>query len=84
MEMIYAGAWPRCTNKKEYKVWKRAASKAYAAYGFCTDCTPEYKEKMLAEGRCEHPGIVFAIDEDGDVFGRPKLVKEEENEPSDD
>jgi hypothetical protein len=84
MEMKYAGAWPRCTTQKEYRLWKRAASEVYAAYGFCTDCTPEYKEKMLAEGRCEHPKIIFRRDKDGYIFGRPKPTEGESNEPSDD
>ena len=35
----------------------------------CLDCTPEFKLKMLDEGRCERPETVFGIDNEGGVFG---------------
>lgn len=26
---------------------------------FCTDCMPEFKARMVAEGKCEHPTVRF-------------------------
>lgn len=78
MKIQYKSYIPQCTTQAEYRRWK--ASGAYAAYNFCTDCTPEYKEKMLKEGRCERPDIVFRTDRDGFLYGRPSTVKDEEDE----
>lgn len=28
-------------------------------HGYCLDCTPEYKAKMMEEGKCTHTDVVF-------------------------
>ena len=41
----------------------------------CVDCTSAYKDKMMAEVRCSHPGVVFLKNEEGAEFGaRPGTV----------
>lgn len=31
------------------------------AHGWCTDCTPEYKIQMIAEGRCDFADTKFYV-----------------------
>lgn len=54
---------PACFNSesqyKEYLQLKRISGEAHLYRGVCADCTPEFKEQMLTEGRCEHPETVF-------------------------
>jgi hypothetical protein len=41
--------------------------------GYCTDCLPTYKARMMDEGRCAHPGVTFEFMEIGgemDIEGR--------------
>lgn len=71
MKVIYEGPVPRCATAEDYKNWRHYAREVYAAYNFCTDCTPEYKERMCREGRCEKPDTIFLKDKDGFLFGRP-------------
>lgn len=51
--------------------WKKAARLSYftKADGYCADCLPEYKDRMLWEGRCGFPGVVF-VNRDGEIVGR--------------
>ena len=37
--------------------------------GYCADCTPLYHDAMVAKGRCEHPEVIFTVDENGDPVG---------------
>lgn len=43
-------------------------SQGMAAVRFCTDCLPEYRDRMIAEGRCAHPETVF-VHNGGEVIG---------------
>jgi len=40
-----------------------------AARSYCWDCTPEYKEKMKAQGLCRHPLVQFVM-VDGALVGK--------------
>ena len=73
MKILYKNQVPECSTAEEYRLWRNSAREVYAAYNFCTDCTPEYKEQMLREGRCEKPDTIFLQDKDGFTFGRPPL-----------
>lgn len=37
--------------------------------GFCTDCHREFKLKMLAEKRCENPGVEFRRNRKEGTYG---------------
>jgi hypothetical protein len=39
----------------------RSARKLSPKFTYCTDCTPEYRDKMCAEKRCKFPGTTFKI-----------------------
>ena len=65
----FAGPHPACATAEEYENWKRAA-KGFLPAGFCTDCCPEHRDRMIAEGRCEHPTVQFMPDGDGYI---PKI-----------
>lgn len=80
-QVTFASKLPKCwpvDKVKDFVLWKDAArtSAINQKSSVCEDCTPEYKERMLNEGKCENPEIVFAIDEDGFIFGRLPLQKE--------
>ena len=59
----HSEAQPSCFSSRkqyqEYMHWKRVSLEAHLHRGVCADCTPEFKEQMLAEGRCDHPETVF-------------------------
>lgn len=65
---------PSCFESKEqFKIYERlrlmslSHSKTRSDTNFCLDCTPEYQQRMLIEGRCEHPEtrFVWVVSEDG-------------------
>jgi hypothetical protein len=44
---------PACfKDEQQYSEWLRLARYAREACTICDDCTPEYEEKMKAQGRC--------------------------------
>jgi putative SOS response-associated peptidase YedK len=59
---------PPCFDTlKQYQGWQRAAWETglNARFGFCEDCTPNYKAEMLNRRRCIRPDSGFREDEDG-------------------
>lgn len=65
---------PRCFNTQDqFRLWVGASracpDNQKPACGICTDCTPEYKQEMLLENRCEHPETRFTKDNDGFLCG---------------
>jgi hypothetical protein len=63
---------PRCfPTHKHFAIWMQAAKHTGGCFdvGHCTDCTPEYKNRMMAQRRCDHPEIQFAPDEHGFIQG---------------
>lgn len=73
---------PKCFDTRaEYRAWKQCARMAYPALWVCTDCTPDYQERMKAQGRCENPQVQFQQDESGSIEGVVylSLFKGEEN-----
>lgn len=63
---FFAGV-PGCATEQQYKLWREAAVHALPPpkVGFCTDCTPEYQQEMIAKKRCENPDIKFIDDGEG-------------------
>jgi hypothetical protein len=72
---------PRCFDSTEqwheYTVayYLSSSTKGYKGkpprIDYCRDCTKKHKERMLAEGRCDHPETVFVRPDgvDKDVIG---------------
>jgi hypothetical protein len=62
---------PSCfSSREQYALWMRSArSTKPGRSGYCEDCTPEYKRKMVEQNRCEYPATWFHTDEDGFVAG---------------
>jgi hypothetical protein len=55
---------------RQYRVWKSMASRIRAgASGYCEDCTPEFQQLRIEQGRCLHPGTTFHCGSDGFVDG---------------
>lgn len=61
--VTYEDGIPRCTDKKNYVIWEIHNVKSSGAghARFCTDCMPEYQARMISEGRCDNPWIIFRI-----------------------
>lgn len=63
---------PRCFNSyKEFKLWVTAARGAHPTLGhsYCEDCTPTYRDQMIAENRCGYPEVTFKVVQ-GEFVGR--------------
>ena len=64
-------AAPPCFDSAEQ--WKEyralAVYTGHDGFTFCTDCLPEYKEKMRTEGRCQYPSTLFTKTPMGSVVG---------------
>ena len=58
----FEGSIPKCFDSRlQFKTWVEQARvcSPLPPFSVCTDCTPEYKLKMMHEGRCENPHIDF-------------------------
>ena len=63
---------PACfPDRYSFDTWRLAAhvTGGCSEAKWCTDCTPEYKERMTKANRCECQNITFARDEDGFLQG---------------
>jgi hypothetical protein len=72
---------PKCFhNHQQFVIWMAAARNTGGCFeaSYCTDCTPEYKARMLAEKRCDHPDIVFGPDEHGFIQGMVQLPEQQQ------
>lgn len=59
---------PRCTTKSQYDFWRSGAF-GNSVNGFCSDCTPEFQKEKAAKGLCDHPEVLFYLDNDGLIEG---------------
>lgn len=52
---------PACwSSVEDWKEWNRLTLVADRPEdNYCADCTPESKQRMMHEGRCSHPEVVF-------------------------
>ena len=64
---------PRCADREAYELWRSSPGARALINGFCTDCLPEYRDKMAAKGLCDYPETVFFFDSDGFVSGRREV-----------
>lgn len=62
---------PACFDSQKswgiYKVLSQLT--AINGHTYCTDCTPEHRDAMIAAGRCAFPGTTFARN-NGVMVGR--------------
>lgn len=69
---IIGKAWPCFPAQTDWTEWHRqrlVAQETPHAFA-CTDCTPEYRDRMQAEGKCLYGQHVrFETDSDGVVVG---------------
>lgn len=67
---------PPCFDSKaEFDAWEEALSKCAFEPGhppptYCSDCLPDYKAKMLEQGRCIHPTVRFFKNGPQSYYGR--------------
>lgn len=68
---------PRCFTEDQWRAWNANAQLAppTAKHGVCADCTPAFQQRMLAENRCDHPGVLFELDADGALVGKRFLLQ---------
>lgn len=58
---------PNCfPSLLDFERWKNSLG---AECGHCHDCMPTYQLRMKKLRRCEHPEIMFTIDEDRGIVG---------------
>lgn len=63
-------ATPACFSPRIFKLWEQANTsipKGTRCESHCRDCMPSYQLRMKRAGRCEHPEVMFAFEEDGIV-----------------
>lgn len=70
-------AKPDCYSPIEWKKWSASAYflKPTVDNWGCTDCTPEFKERAMAAGKCNWPCVQFVRTADGSIEGRRMSVK---------
>jgi hypothetical protein len=55
---------PKCFTAQQYASWLELAESRWLGGedypgGYCTDCTPAYRERMKAAGRCDQKRVQF-------------------------
>lgn len=56
---------PNCFTEKEWQEWTRIWEGAQTP---CVDCSAAHQAKMIAQGRCERPAVLFWATK-GEVIG---------------
>ena len=66
----FAGKYPKCFDSlQQYREWKSYARTAQGSEWVCSDCTPQFQDRMKACGRCENPHVQFQKSHDGALVG---------------
>lgn len=62
---------PKCfDDDRQFRGWLECREQCYDRDAhICEDCLPEYQERMVKVGRCEHPEVKFRVDKHGMVEG---------------
>lgn len=69
-KVTFEDKMPKCFDGiEQYRAWKQMARLAHPPIWVCTDCTPEYQDKMKEQCRCENPQVQFQSDDEGFVQG---------------
>lgn len=61
----------KCITQKQYLSWQQMAKRVRTRNrdDYCEDCLPEFQCEMINKNQCQHPEVVFRVDEDGFVTG---------------
>ena len=70
--MLGSNAWPCFETQEQWDEWHRQAIRVEESPPAhpCTDCTPEYRDRMAAKGQCRFDKVIrFEYDTDHMVVG---------------
>ena len=64
------GPAPPCFSEEQWDLWTAAErylarisnGETVTAHGYCTFCTPDYKQEMMNKDKCSHTQVVFVLD----------------------
>jgi len=61
----------KCLTQQQYLSWQQMAKRVRTRNrnDYCEDCLPEYQLEMIKKNQCQHPEVVFRVDEDGLMAG---------------
>ncbi len=67
-----------CLTQQQYLSWQQMAKRVGTRNrnDYCEDCLPEYQCEMIRKNRCQHPEVVFQMDEDGFMAGFRSEVRQ--------
>ena len=70
--MAMEESFPKCfESHRQFRKWADAARRVSPGpSSYCTDCTEDYQQRMVAQARCDHPGTRFGVSSEGGVDGR--------------
>jgi hypothetical protein len=63
---------PKCANEEQVVGWLKVAgghNMKKPVCGFCSDCIPDFQAKMIEQGRCENPEVIFKISHEEGFHG---------------
>lgn len=60
----------RCFTITQWVQWHAAKIRPNAIDYACVDCSPEFKARMEAKGKCDYPCVKFFMMTDGTMEGR--------------
>lgn len=64
---------PPCFTPEQWKSYRRFLSDGSS---YCRDCTPEFKDRMCDQRKCEHPGVTFKFVTGEGLVGVRKATNE--------
>lgn len=65
------GKLSKCLTQQQYVSWQQMAKRVgtRSKNDYCEDCLPEFQREMIRRNCCQHPEVVFRVDEDGFISG---------------
>lgn len=62
---------PSCFNPDQWARWSEKPRLDPNVIDWaCQDCKPDFKQEMMAQGRCDWPCVKFVLMDDGTMEGR--------------
>lgn len=78
-------SYPPCfDSQQQFDAWEKAANDPSLEHThkptYCSDCLPDFKRRMLSQGRCIHPEVTFHQNGPQAYYGRrPHYAIKKEN-----
>ncbi len=68
----------KCFTVQQYQAWQQMAKRVQTRNrnDYCEDCLPEFQRAMKENNKCQHPEVIFRMDEDGFMAGYRRVVRE--------